>query len=75
MIEKLFARYRAHLEKKELITNNGSIIDASFVEVPRQRNSREENAKIKEGGIPEDWQYGAAKLRQKGHGRSVDEKE
>lgn len=65
MIEKLFDRYRAHLEKKGLITNNGSIIDASFVEVPRQRNSREENAKIKEGRIPEDWQDDPAKLRQK----------
>jgi hypothetical protein len=28
------------------------IIDASFVEVPRQRNSREENAMIKDGAIP-----------------------
>ena len=29
--------------------NKGKIIDASFVEVPRQRNSKEENAKIKQG--------------------------
>jgi len=64
-IEKLFARYKADLERKGLISNNGSIIDASFVEVPRQRNSREENATIKEGRIPEDWQSDAAKLRQK----------
>jgi len=65
VIEKLFDRYRAHLEKKGLITNSGSIIDASFVEVPRQRNSREENMKIKEGKIPEDWKENPAKLRQK----------
>jgi IS5 family transposase len=65
MIEKLFARYTAHLEKQGLITNNGSIIDASFVEVPRQRNSREENATIKAGNIPEDWLDKPAKLRQK----------
>ena len=31
----------------------GRIVDASFVEVPRQRNSRDDNKTIKEGGIPE----------------------
>ena len=31
----------------------GSIIDASIVEVPKQRNSRDTNKKIKEGEIPE----------------------
>ena len=65
MIEKLFDRYRAHLVKKGLITNKGSIIDASFVEVPRQRNSREENAMVKEGKVPEDWKDEPSKLRQK----------
>ena len=65
MIEKLFDRYKAHLEKQGLITNNGSIIDASFVEVPKQRNSREENATIKEGKVPEGWLEDPAKLRQK----------
>jgi len=65
MIEKLFALYSAHLEKLGLIENNGSIIDASFVEVPRQRNSREENQTIKEGKIPDGWKEDPAKLRQK----------
>ena len=35
------------------------------MEVPRQRNSREENQTIKEGKIPEDWKEDPAKLRQK----------
>jgi transposase, IS5 family len=65
IIEKLFALYRVHLEKLGLLENNGSIVDASFVEVPRQRNSREENQSIKEGKIPEDWKGDSAKLRQK----------
>jgi hypothetical protein len=30
----------------------GQIIDASFVEVPRQRNSRDENEQIKNGETP-----------------------
>ena len=33
----------------------GSLIDATFVEVPRQRNSREENATIKSGQVPKEW--------------------
>ena len=31
----------------------GQIVDASFVDVPRQRNSREENAQLKAGETPE----------------------
>ncbi len=33
--------------------NEGKIIDASFVDVPRQRNSRGENEEIKLGKVPE----------------------
>jgi hypothetical protein len=29
-----------------IVAKEGSIVDASFVNVPRQRNSREENATI-----------------------------
>lgn len=65
VIERLFERYRQALENKGLIGHGGSIIDASFVEVPRQRNNREENATIKKGEIPEDWKDDPAKLRQK----------
>jgi IS5 family transposase len=65
MIEKLFDSFNAELEKQGLITNHGSIIDASFVEVPRQRNNRDENATIKEGKTPEEWLDDPAKLRQK----------
>ena len=54
-IEKLFETFLGSLESAGLILQEGSIVDASFVEVPRQRNTREENAEIKEGGTPEDW--------------------
>ncbi len=41
-------------------------MDASIVEVPRQRNTKEENKQIKEGKQPEEWQGESAdKLRQK----------
>lgn len=64
-IEKLFEAFGVHLKEKGLLVQEGKIVDASFVDVPRQRNSREENQAIKEGKIPEGWEGKAAKLRQK----------
>ena len=43
-----------HLEKEGLISHKGTIVDATFVYAPRQRNSRNENKKIKNGEIPEE---------------------
>jgi len=53
------------LRDQGLFASQGKIVDASFVEVPRQRNSREENAQIKSGQTPEDWKNQPAKLAQK----------
>jgi IS5 family transposase len=33
----------------------GQIIDATFIEVPRQRNNHDDNEKIKKGETPADW--------------------
>jgi transposase, IS5 family len=65
VVEKLFEKFHNELEEQGYIVNEGKIIDASFVEVPRQRNSREENKEIKEGNIPQDWQEKPHKLSQK----------
>jgi len=42
---------------------SGQIVDATLVAVPRQRNTDEENAKIKAGRVPAAWQARHAKLR------------
>lgn len=65
--EKLFATFNSILEENNLIAHEGSIIDASFVEVPKQRNNRDENDKIKNNKIPEDWkkEENKSKLSQK----------
>ncbi len=47
------------------MVNEGKIIDASFVEVPRQRNSKEKNEQIKEGKIPESFKDNPNKLAPK----------
>ena len=63
--EKLFALFMEVLKKKGLLLNEGKIIDASFVEVPIQRNGREENKQIKEGKTPDQWKENPHKLSQK----------
>jgi IS5 family transposase len=65
IVEELFTLFIKELEKLNLIINEGKIIDASFVEVPRQRNSREENTQIKSGEIPESFTQNPHKLSQK----------
>ncbi len=55
LIESLFNRFLKELEKKNLITREGSIVDATFVDAPKQRNSKDENDAIKDGNIPEEW--------------------
>ncbi|MEI9895167.1 MAG: transposase [Chthoniobacter sp.] len=53
------------LEDEGLIARAGSIVDASFVEAPRQRNDREQNRRIKEGERPEEFDRQPAVGRQK----------
>ncbi len=64
-IEPLFEAFRAQLDREGLLAHAGQIVDASFVEVPKQRNTREENATIKAGAIPDAWKEHPAKLQQK----------
>ena len=52
--ERLFAAFLAHLQQRHglALARAGVMVDATFVEVPRQRNTREQNAQIKAGQIP-----------------------
>lgn len=63
--EELFNIFEGLLESKGYIGKEGKIVDASFIEVPRQRNSREENKQIKAGKVPEEWYANPHKLSQK----------
>lgn len=55
LVEKLFAKFHEQLAKRGYVARAGQMIDATFVEAPKQRNTREENALIKEGAIPIEW--------------------
>jgi len=63
--EELFRLFNRQLESQGIITHTGTIVDATFVDAPRQRNTREENKTIKEGEIPEEWTESTPKAAHK----------
>lgn len=64
-IDKLFARFDAALTDRGYLAMGGQIIDATVVPAPKQRNTEDEKAAIKQGKIPERWKERPAKVRQK----------
>ena len=54
-VEKLFHQFDAMLAVAGFAASGGQIVDATFVEVPRSRNTREENKTIKKGSVPVQW--------------------
>jgi IS5 family transposase len=62
-IERLFARFDAALTDRGYLAMGGQILDATIVPAPKQRNTEEEKAAIKQGRVPEAWK--PAKARQK----------
>ena len=65
IFDRLFEFFREKISKADLILNDGSIVDARIIEVPKQCNSRDENGQFKNGEIPEDWKENPNKLSQK----------
>ncbi len=61
-MEGLFARFDAALKERGYFALGGQIIDASIVEAPRQRLTREGKRQIRDG---EDPPWPLAKARQK----------
>jgi IS5 family transposase len=50
---QLFEQFERELVHQGFAAKGGYIVDGSFVEVPKQRNTKEENAAIKAGNVPE----------------------
>ncbi len=55
VIDQAFVLFRDRLRSYGYMLQEGKIVDASLVKAPIQRNSREENAQIKEGDVPQEW--------------------
>jgi len=65
LIKTLFSGFDEFLAKQGYTSKAGSIVDASIVEVPVQRNSRDENTQLKQGQIPRSFMDNPNKMRQK----------
>jgi len=65
LVDELFDAFDAHLKAQGWLAMGGQMIDASIVPVPKQRNTRDENAAIKAGETPEGWDDKPVKSRQK----------
>lgn len=65
IVEELFVMFHNHLNNKGLIVNEGKMVDASFTTAPRQRNTPDENKKIKNGEGDDLWNDKPHKKRQK----------
>lgn len=64
-IKALFDHLDAALHERGLIGKAGKIVDASFVEAPKQRNSRQDNEMIKQGKRPQSFDENPHKGAQK----------
>jgi IS5 family transposase len=65
LVKTIFLEFKTYLESQGLIINEGKMVDASFTVAPRQRNTREENKKIKDGEGDDLWNDNPNKKRQK----------
>jgi len=65
IVSDLFTQFYDLLNDKGLIINEGKIVDASFLEAPKQRNTREENRQIKANEGKDLWKDKPGKKRQK----------
>ncbi len=59
LVDVLFARFHEQLATQGYAARADQMIDATFFEVPRRRNAREENAQVKAGETPAEWQQPA----------------
>ena len=62
---ELMNHFNRFLNRRGIKAREGHIVDATFVEVPRQRNTVEENQEIKEGKVPDAFSGNPHVLRQK----------
>ncbi len=65
LVDRLFDQFDADLNASGFIAQKGNIVDASIIQVPRQRNTHQENAEIKSDQTPASFTENPYKHRQK----------
>jgi IS5 family transposase len=64
-VKALFTAFLQQMRQRGLKHREGKIVDATIMEVPRQRNRRDENDQIKQGQRPASFDENPARGRQK----------
>jgi IS5 family transposase len=64
-VKRLFELFNQGLLQRGIITREGTMVDASFVTVPEQRNTREQNELLRKGERPKEWSEKPRMLAQK----------
>lgn len=54
--QALFDIFFAAIAEKGYVTRTGSIVDASFIEAPKRKNTKEQREALKRGETPAEWQ-------------------
>ena len=63
--KKLFDVFTDKLTANGVVAKEGTLVDASFIKVPKQRNKRQDNTDIKKGAVPIEFGKNKNKLSQK----------
>jgi IS5 family transposase len=53
--KELFDLFFAAIAEKGYVTRSGAIVDASFIEAPKRKNTKEQREAVKKGEIPKEW--------------------
>jgi IS5 family transposase len=53
--KELFDLFFAAIGERGYVTRTGSIVDASFIEAPKRKNTKEQREALKRGEMPEEW--------------------
>jgi len=53
--QELFTLFFSSIDEKGYVTRSGSIVDASFIEAPKRKNTKDEREALKKGEIPSKW--------------------
>jgi IS5 family transposase len=53
--KELFDMFFLAIAEKGYVTRTGSIVDASFVESPKRKNTKEQREMLKQGKVPDEW--------------------
>ncbi|MDI7219674.1 transposase [Leptospira santarosai] len=65
LMPKIFYWFNKYLKKNGFTVSEETILEATIIEVPKQRNTKEENARIKQGEIPSERETDSNKMYQK----------